>query len=299
MPSRSTRAAAPAAPATAASQSTALATQMPDDVRRDLLRAQGSQITTDQQLPRIKVMAAGAGLFEFGEGGDTLRAFEGVILNSHPRNVLWDKPYGESAVDENGNPEGPACQANDGKFGTPRAGFPHLGLLENKGHTHDTAPVEAAGTERIECATCPYNAWSSKGLVDVRGGKGKAVTNQKALYIVIDGQETPSELVIPPTSIKNFDAYLSSLLNRGDPVQSVVTKFSQKIEQKGTMKWAVVEFSDVRALDGAEFGSVMTKRQRYLRQIMPSLPVVEQATIVPNAPTAPTPGAEETEEIPF
>lgn len=261
MPPRRT----PAAPEPQASSSTALA--LPADIRADLLRAQGEQITTDQQLTRAKVMAAGAGLFEFTDNNDTLREFEGVVLNSHPRNILWDKPYGDSPQDADGKQEGPACVANDGKYGIPREGFIHMGLPQNRDNPEPD--YDATGNERIECATCPYNEWGSKHLIDPRGGKGKAVTNNKVIYVLVPGRETPVEVILPPTSIKNFDQYLSTLLNQGDPVQTVMTRFSQKVEQKGSLRWAVVEFEAVGPLNDTQFQQVMEKRSRYIRQITP------------------------------
>ena len=270
-------------PATQETPSTSLA--IPDDIRADLLRSQAEQITSAQRLPRMKVMPAGAGLFEFTDDATTVRNFEGVVLNSHPRNVLWDKPYGEGRSDQ--EQEGPACVANDGRYGAPRPGFKHLGLPGNRGRTPAEAEVRAMGSERIECATCPYNQWGSKGLLPELNAsptaKGKAVTNQKAVYILLSDRELPVELVLPPTSLQAFDAYIAGLLNRGIPVQSVVTKFTQVRKEQGGLRWSVVQFEQGDNLDPDTFGQVLQKRERYRSFTTPqdpaNMPVEEYANV--------------------
>lgn len=262
--------------------STALA--LPDDIRNDLLRAQASQITTVQRLPDVKIMPAGAGLYEFSDTNDTVREFTGVILNSHARNLLWDRPYGSEApqpVNGEGDPQNmPACVSSDGKFGVPRPGFPHAGL---QGRV-------ASGTERIACATCPYNQWESKGLIPALlrpndSGKGKAVVNQRVLFIMVvdaEGQfarETPVQLTLPPTSLVPYDEYLGTLLNRGVPVQAVLTRFSQTRQTRGSLAWSLAVFDNARPLTEAEFQAVMGKRAQFRTSIVPqdsAAPVVDE-----------------------
>lgn len=243
--------------------------EMPDDVRADLLRAQTSEITTFQRLPRVKVMPAGAGLFEFTDTNDTVREFKAIILNSHSRNILWDRAVGEvgasaTASDSNDRDNGPACSSNDGKWGTPRTGFTHLGLGRGR---------VATGTERIECATCPYNQWNSIGLVrpDRAHQKGKAVTNQRSLYLLLEDREAPMELILTPTSLQKYDAYLMALANQQVPVQAVLTHFKQEIKNgTGGIRWGQVVFENAGILDGPTFALAMAKRQQYRNAIMPA-----------------------------
>jgi hypothetical protein len=194
---------------------------VPDDVRADLLRSQAESIGTPQRLPQIRLMPAAAGLYEFKDTNETPREFRGVILGSHARNVLWDGAYGDERPEAD---RGPACQSRDGKIGVPRAGFHHAALGTN-------AP--AAGDEMIECASCPYNSFGSKRMISENGSpKGKAVTNQRSVYVAIEGRRSPMELVIVSTSIPPFDEYLNSLLQREIPVQSVVTLFKQELKNR-------------------------------------------------------------------
>lgn len=278
----------PAARGTNGTPGTAMA--LPQDILEDLLNAQGEQIGIAQPLPAIKVMPAGAGKYEFDDTEDVVASFQGVILNTHANNVLWDKPYGSQTAEEN---EGPGCQSVDGKYGTPRIGFRHAAL--------DGAAATAL--ERIECTGCPYNQWSSKGLLPgSAAGKGKACTNQRKVYILVlndDGtpaRETPMELTLPPTSISNLDEYMSGLLNQHMPVQAVLSTFAQIRKTFGAFTVGVVTFSNTRPLTQGEFDVVLAKRGQYLTQMSPrSMPpeaVVTDATFTDD-------GHDEDDVLPF
>jgi hypothetical protein len=269
MPPR--RAGADDAPAAAEPAGTSVSTYvMPDDIRRDLLNAQKGMIGEKQRLPQVKIMPAGAGLYEFTDTSETTREFIGVILGSHSRNVLWDKPFG-SAPTNSDEPPLPACSSNDGQFGVPRQGFAHA-ALQRRGQA---APVQATGTERINCRTCPYNQWGSKKLIPalLRAGedpekvKGKATVNQRAVYLLVAGRETPVELVLPPTSLNPYDEYLASMLNQGVPVQGILTRIAQEVQTRGQTRWGVATFSAGEALDAAAFDRVMSARGQWRNEI--------------------------------
>lgn len=230
---------------------------MPDDVRNELLQAQKESITTAQRLPQIVVMSSGVGLFQMDDTSETMSRFLGVVLNAHPRNVLWDKKFNDETRTE--DQRLPACSSPDGKFGIPRRGFFHEALGRS-----------AAGDESIDCSTCPYNKWGTGAkLITDKNPKGKAVTNQKSIFILTDFRQSPIELVLPPTSLPASDEYVTALLNRNQPVQAVVTEFSQVVKQKGTMKWGIVQFKNQRSLNAEEFQHAMQIRREYWDRITP------------------------------
>lgn len=232
--------------------------QMPEDVRRELLQAQAGEIAPGQNLPRVAVMPAGACRFEFKDSNDVVAEFEAVILGSHPRNVLWDVPFGTP------RPEGeravPACTSRDGKQGVPREGFLHAALGDE---------TEATGTERIGCERCPYNQWESKHLVGGTG-KGKACTNQRALYLMAADRALPLELVLPPTSMAAFDEYLTALLNRGVPSQALWTRFAQSRQSRGGITWGQVTFAAGAYLNDEQFAEAVARRRQFLSIIQPT-----------------------------
>ena len=220
-----------------------------DDVRRQLLEEQSGQLSF-VEIPRVSIMAAGAGLFEFGDTNETTRDFEAVILSSHGRNTMWDRAYGDTAPD--GTPSGPACSSGDGHTGRPREGFKHAALGDGT----------AGGTESINCGECPYNEWGSVALVG-KTGRGKACTNQRSVYLCVPGAELPYELILSPTSLRAFDQYSATLLNQGFPLPSVVTELSQNIVERGTMKWSVATFKMGEQLDDDSFGLIREKMAKY------------------------------------
>lgn len=234
---------------------------LPDDLRADLLRAQTENLSI-VSLPSVKIMGQGAGLFEFKDTGDTVREFTGVILNSHNRNVLWTKEYGTPAVrDEDKLPD---CASPDGRYGIPKPGFAHAALNGD----------EARGNERISCATCPYNQWDSAKLINKRG-KGKANTNQKAVYVLLENRELPVRLTLPPTSLKALDQYMLTLANQGVPVQTVATKFAQDRVTKGGFQVGVLTLTNVGTLDPQTFADVLARRAKYMHLITPIDPTRE------------------------
>lgn len=231
-----------------------------DDFREELLRQQGEQLT-QVDIPRIKIMGAGAGLYEFADTADTVRDFEAVILSSHGRNTLWDKPYGTERPD--GEPGGPACSSGDGQVGQPREGFDHEGLES-----------AATGSDTVTCSQCPYNQWGSAHLVG-KSGKGKACTNQRSIYLLVDGKELPYELILSPTSLRAFDAYSASLLNQGFPLPAVITKLGQEIKSSGSLKWAQATFDMGAGLTDEAFGLVRERMAKYQSQITPRSVIAE------------------------
>jgi hypothetical protein len=293
----------PVAAATAGT-SESMALMMPADVRADLLRAQQEEMGDNAKLAQVKVMAAGAGLFEFkDQSQEPSRTFRGVILNSHDRNVLWDKPVND---DPNAPPATeeqklPACSSSNGRQGQPRAGFAHLALQR----AGTTAPVLATGNEVIVCGSCPYNQFGTGRMFNPQGNeRGKAVTNQKSIYVKLEGRETPVELVITPSSLVAYQEYIGGLLNQGMPVQAVLTEFAQEVKQRGNKRWGVVIFKDVGRLNMDEFNDVLAMRNQFSRAITPTEILVEAtaedaATHRAQEGGVPVGAAAGTEEIPF
>lgn len=120
--------------------------------------------------------------------------------------------------------------------------------------------------------------------------KGKAVTNQRSVYVLVEGTMSPYELVLPPTSLPNLDEYITGLTNRGIPVQSVVTEFRQirKERPNSNIRWGVATFTMAGPLDNETFLGVMAKRQEFSSSINPT----------PTSPTVVIPGEEAFEEYP-
>ena len=255
-PRRTTPTAAPA-PESVALVATSM---LPPETMAHLLREQRAAILTVLRLPAIKVLPAAACMFEFADTNETMRTFEGIILHAHPRNVFWDQPYGEgpsTAAPDEAN--GPACQSDDGWRGAPREEFVHLALGR-----------AAQPGELVACNSCRYNAWGSASLVPGKQGKGKACTNQRSVYVLVDGRRAPMELVLSPTSQRALDEYLATLLNHGTPVASVRTIFKQDRQERGRLAWATVTFTRGEALAFDDLNTVLALREEYAAIMHPA-----------------------------
>lgn len=258
---------------------------LPANIRADLLKAQMQSISDTLELPRVKIMAAGVGRYEFTDTNETTEAFEGVILGSHPRNVLWQKKYGAPSKDE--SDQFPACSSRDGITATPQEGFRHIMLGGDA----------ATGTERIQCGTCTYNKLGTGTmLIADRNPRGKACSNQKSVYIMLANRQLPVELMLPAMSIIPFDKYLAQLLDRSTPVQAVLTQFTQKIVGGGAKpKYGNPVFTVARHLTQDEFDVVLEQMNRFRGAIDPGArPERPDAPIV----VEPTP-ENDSDDLPF
>jgi hypothetical protein len=128
------------------------------------------------------------GTFQHPSGGDLGAEIRGVIVDFISVNRWYPHAFRPD------NPLPPGCFA----FGKV---------------IKDMAPDEAAPEPQGDlCATCPKNQWES----DRSGGRGKDCKNSREFGFILEDQldeEEPEILVfsVPPTSLKNFDGYVSQL----------------------------------------------------------------------------------------
>lgn len=282
---------------TPATQSTALAlfqdTLSPEELA-DLLRTQKESITSNIALPQVKMLAAGACQFELSDDeGTTFPVFTGIILHMHSSNVLWD-----SKMEEQFPPDDPrnfpACASSDGIVGIPRVGFAHAGL---KGEVGD-------GVKTVQCKTCPYNQFRSGNmLIAEKNEKGKAVTNNRRVFIAMEGRSAPVELVLPPTSLRAFDEYCARLTNQNIPVQAVVTEFRQVKEGTGRNQYGVLSVKSLGLVTREQFEAAKQMRTEFWSSITPKSPeeLVAEMAKDPNAdiPDAQVSGADDDSDLPF
>jgi hypothetical protein len=133
----------------------------------------------------------------------------------------------------------------------------------------------------------PYNQWSSRGLIpaklrpgeDPATAKGKAVSNYRILYVMMAGREVPMEMIIPSTSISSYDEYLSSLIQRGIPVQGIVTKFTQQQQSKNGQRFCTALFTMEAELDDQGFANAMAMRTQWRNEIEGRVEELVEATV--------------------
>lgn len=161
---------------------------------------------------RIKMPSGGALAFEVeGEDGDVdyVKEIQGVILFTHRVNGYWSKALG----DGEGN-AAPDCSSMDGKTG-----------------------INNSTGECINCEGCPLNQYGS----DPRGGEGKACKNMRRVYLMTSGDPNCYLLTVPPTSIKDVNKKLKTLIASGVPYTGMVVSVKLvKVTNKGGVDYAKI-----------------------------------------------------------
>lgn len=129
--------------------------------------------------------------------GDLASAIEVVILaySKNVTRVFYAKKYDEDSADA------PDCYSNDG-----------------------VAPAKDADSPQAKtCATCAHAQWGSR--ITESGAKAKACAdNRRVAVATVDAIDDPMLLRVPPTSLKHLGAYQKEMMQRGVPLQMLVTK---------------------------------------------------------------------------
>jgi hypothetical protein len=84
------------------------------------------------------------------------------------------------------------------------------------------------------CRDCPLARFGSATKPDGSKGGGQACRDQREVLLRLDGDILPHLLIVPPTSIDNFDRYKLSLFSSGLECCEVVTEISlEKVRRVG------------------------------------------------------------------
>jgi len=171
-----------------------------------------------------------------GPDGQTMRTVKGVILKSQINRGYW-KP---------GNSK-PVCTSSDGIKG-----------------------VDVNGVER-QCAKCPKNKYGTATRIDENGqvvpGKGKACKEMRRLLVLPDGFELPIILSVPPSSLKRFDEYASSLRMRKVPLVGVETTIRLEEASANGMSFARLAFEAGNAVPRERFAQLVAMRDEILKHV--------------------------------
>ena len=162
----------------------------------------GGSILTPFDLDRVTIPAAGATTWEIqdvDEGIVATRDITGIIIHSAPARSYWS-----TGLDEGGVPQPPDCVSYD--------------------------LVRGMGTPGGDCGTCPFNEWAS----DKKGGRGKACSERRFLFLVRPDSYIPLVVQIPASSVKAINQYFLRLAGKGTPYHAVVTSLTlEKTTQAG------------------------------------------------------------------
>lgn len=188
------------------------------------------------EFPLIKILHAGALMFQMPSDQEDetkqIKGFQAQVLLHQRVNAYWDKSFQETG---GGIP--PACASLDGI----------------------TGPVYG------ECAKCEFNQFGSEVLTDGSKGGGKACKNMMRIYVRIGQDLLPSLLIVPPTSIREYNAYVVKLTQKGKPLPLILTKFSlESAQNKQGIKYSKLILSLDKDLAEKEFKEGLVMRKVYM-----------------------------------
>lgn len=167
------------------------------------------------EAKHIKIPSGGGKAFEVEtddpDDPEVLKEVDGVIIFTHRMNAYWAHKFGEADEDGNTN-KVPDCSSMDGK----------TGMVRETGEIRD-------------CAACPFNQFGSDGA-------GKACKNMRRLYILRDGKPDVYLLTVPPTSLKDINKALKTLMGKTKtPYTRQIVTFKLSIaESKDKIKYSRV-----------------------------------------------------------
>jgi len=188
---------------------------------------------------RIKVDSHGFTLPD-GTSGEEMHV---VVVDFLSSNVYFDRPYNKD------NPSPPACFA--------------IGREPTTLVPSENSPVRQADA----CAGCPLNQFGT-----ALTGKGKACKNTRLLAVmplkaVTEAQEDAPIYIlqVPPTSLKVFDKYVSSLAAR---FKMSPVGVATKITPNKALDYAAPLFDVVRPLQDEEIAFAMSRRSEATERLV-------------------------------
>lgn len=179
------------------------------------------------QLDRFKIPSGGGLAFEVpGPDGEAepMKEIVGVIVDYHAICAYWKDKY-----DGQKNP--PDCASKDGKVGE--------------------------GSPGGVCAKCPLNQYGSDIKADGSHGAGKACKNGIRFAVVREGEMLPLLGTLPPTSIKNYNTYITRLMSKMTPYYGAVTKIKlEKDKNADGIEFSKATFVLVAKLEKLEMATM-------------------------------------------
>lgn len=241
------------------------------DVEKMILaESEQDQAAYDAEPVYIRVAPGGIGQFVLGD--ETAKGFNAIVVLSQKNRGYWPEA-------STGAP--PLCASQDGLSGVfnALASDSQIHAAKSARLPHPAIPLLDAGKDipaRFSCATCPMNQWGS--MHQRKGGTGKACKEMRRLFLVPEGWTVPAVFMLPPTSVKAWDAYCSKLSAKRSAYFAVITRFSlgtEKARSGETYNTVQVDVAgEVKDLD--KLAAVQDLRAQY-RQYVSAAPVVDGA----------------------
>jgi len=176
------------------------------------------------------------------EGLPSRKTFKGVVLASRKARVFFPKFGNKELTDKvlEFTEKRPFCHSDNGV----------IGILYDTDWDSIAPNIKDAvvmikdkiGLGGLICKKCPLSAFGSVSLFGVNG-RGQACNDLRRLLLWSPGLSVPMILTLPPTSIRRWDSYCSTLMASNLQYNRVITEISlEKIGNGGT-NYSVAKFA--------------------------------------------------------
>jgi len=173
------------------------------------------------------------------DGDEDVKTIEGVLIFRKRQNAYWP-----SGMEDTGSTP-PQCTSRDGAYG-----------LGNPGG---------------QCASCPLNAFGSKG-------EGKACKNSMLLFVKQENAILPLVVQLPPTSITIATKYLMRLSSAGVKYYEIISQLSLvKTKNDSGIAYSVLDIKPKKDAAGKMLrlsAEEVTGVEDYRNALLPSLQAI-------------------------
>lgn len=188
-------------------------------------------------LPRIKTPSGGAQNWSVptAQGEDNVKHLDCIILAHQPCRGYWPGEF------KGGEP--PQCSSPDG--------------------------VTGFGDPGGNCRSCPHAQWGSAA-----NGRGQACKSMWRVFVLRKDAILPYCLTLPPTSIRPFTTYMTTLSLSGLPYFGVITRIGlEKAQNPDGITYGQATFQQVGELGEEDEARI----EKYSEMLGPHLSIPVQA----------------------
>lgn len=230
-------------------------------------------------LPTIKLPMAGGAIFEVSDQESGTRTMKIVIAAVHKVRAYYHPKGHPDQDDEN---KMPIC----GSMNLLEGSTPEMLAGDDQFYTEKLGKIITPKAKMFgRCSQCVLNQFGTAIQETGEVSGGKACKDKVRLYCFteqkfMEDNNIPYLLTLPVTSIKNWEIYVSKLMNMKAAPAQVLTEVSLTVIEQGKLKYAVCNFgiaADLRKANPLMSYKISEWRKQYADQLMGIALNVEEA----------------------
>lgn len=228
------------------------------DIEQAILAEAATDTAAYDPIPTRLTISPGGTNIIMTSDGEALKSLTGIIVISQKARVYWPEkggglpPLCSSPDALHGFVNAEPTAAQWAAAGTARQPHPALPLLDSGAKLPPT----------FSCASCPLSQFGSAHQGGA--GRGQACKALRRLVVLADGWAQPALFTLPPTSLKSFDTYASSLARGRSAYFGVRTKITLDAQKSANGDpYSVAAFTTAGALTLEEVAAVLNVRRQF------------------------------------